>query len=66
ITLRFSGGDLVVSGERLSVGKYRAGDLELRGRIFSLSFYKKGAHSPAGGSLNAAAGSGNGGKERGE
>lgn len=57
ITLRFSGGDLAVSGERLSVGKYRAGDLELRGRIFSLSFYPKGGRG-AGGQSSAAAGNG--------
>lgn len=80
ITLRFSGGDLVVSGEKLRVGKYRGGDLELCGRILSLSFYKKGAQSAArrhGGAvssassassafsaLNAAENGGDKGKER--
>ena len=47
ITLRFSGGDLVVSGEKLRVGKFRGGDLELCGNILSLSFYKKGAKGAA-------------------
>ena len=54
ITLRFSGGDLVVSGEKLSVGKYRAGDLELSGRILSLSFYRKGVRAAVSGQSAAA------------
>ena len=71
ITLRFSGGDLVVIGEKLRVGKYRGGDLELCGRILSLSFYKKGAQSAArrrgadSSALNAAENGGTNAGERG-
>ena len=65
ITLRFSGGDLVVSGEKLSVGKYRAGDLELCGHILSLAFYRKGMRSDGGKKSAAAAVNAEKDKERG-
>lgn len=38
VILRFSCGELSVKGERLCVGKYRDGDVELRGKIFELSY----------------------------
>lgn len=41
VTLRFSEGNLKVSGERLRVAKYRGEDLELKGTILSVEYSAK-------------------------
>ena len=38
VTLRFSGGSLKITGEGFIVEKFRDGDFELLGRIFSLEY----------------------------
>lgn len=47
VTLRFSGGSLKITGEGFIVEKFRDGDFELLGRIFSLEYVSADRKSPA-------------------
>ncbi len=47
VTLRFSGGSLKITGEGFIVEKFRDGDFELLGRIFSLEYVSAARKSPA-------------------